>query len=298
MVEPSLLDLIDPTIALGKLYFDTISQLISKGDPLSIVVIGIILFVLLVVFFKVTSWVYSVLKRMFLLLVIILSFAFFMHNFGQRMLEEGTTTSILIVGAIGLLMGVLALIVAFYSIADYLRKSKAERMKKMEEAPEEETEIIPPAKASTLGRMAQQQSPALARSGIFSKESFSTSAFTSSLKDDRSVLAVLSYVIITEFGVFSSVTIAAPAPFIGMLFAGIFFVGAFVFIKTTYHSYVKGMTHLIIASIFGLILSILLGHFWVQVPLEMLLSIDYFKSPSLVAFVTGIAVSLFMGSRN
>ncbi len=51
------------------------------------------------------------------------------------------------------------------------------------------------------------------------------------------------------------------------------------------------------ALVVVVILSGLLGHVWGGDSFNELLSVAYFISDSLVAFVTGIAVSLFMGSK-
>jgi uncharacterized membrane protein len=115
--------------------------------------------------------------------------------------------------------------------------------------------------------------------------------------NDRSLLAVLSYMVVAQFGVFSGVTIGAPNQMVGMIFFGLFLVAAFVFIKTTYHNYLTGLRHLIIALVFGFALSVVLGHVWATIPLAELLSTAYFTSNSLVALVTGLAISLFMGSK-
>jgi hypothetical protein len=40
----------------------------------------------------------------------------------------------------------------------------------------------------------------------------------------------------------------------------------------------------------------MLGFFWGGIPPEQLLSLNYFTSDALVALVTGLALSLFMGS--
>jgi len=44
-------------------------------------------------------------------------------------------------------------------------------------------------------------------------------------------------------------------------------------------------------------LSIVLGNLWAEIAIEQLLSVDYFMTPALVAAVTGVAISLFMGSK-
>jgi hypothetical protein len=46
----------------------------------------------------------------------------------------------------------------------------------------------------------------------------------------------------------------------------------------------------------GGILSLILGYFWGGIPLDQLFSLNYFATDALVALITGIALSLFMGS--
>ena len=60
----------------------------------------------------------------------------------------------------------------------------------------------------------------------------------------------------------------------------------------------RSALNLAVALIIGFALSVLLGHFWGGIPLEILLSMEYFTTDSLVAFVTGISVALFMGSKS
>ncbi|WP_421908352.1 hypothetical protein [Methanolacinia petrolearia] len=108
---------------------------------------------------------------------------------------------------------------------------------------------------------------------------------------------VIIYLIIAEFGIFSSKTIAAVSSEMGFYFFIIFMAAGFIFIKLTYHDYLKGLRHFAVVTLLGFILSIILGHFWGGVPLDTLLSMDYFGSDALVALITGIALSLFMSSK-
>ncbi len=108
---------------------------------------------------------------------------------------------------------------------------------------------------------------------------------------------MLTYIVIAEFGVFSSKTIPAPTENIGFGFFIIFMMAAFLFIKQSYREYRRGITHFAAATAFGSALSIILGHFWGNYPLEQLLSLSYFATDSLVALVTGLSLSLFMSNK-
>ena len=72
-----------------------------------------------------------------------------------------------------------------------------------------------------------------------------------SLKSDKNIGAVIAYIIIAEFGVFSSKTIAAPTIEAGLLFFLGFLLASFVFIRLTYHDYLKGLRHLAAALVIG-----------------------------------------------
>jgi hypothetical protein len=69
-----------------------------------------------------------------------------------------------------------------------------------------------------------------------------------------------------------------------------------VFIRLTYHDYWRGLRHLAAALCIGGVLSVILGFFWGGIPLDQLLSLSYFTTDALVALITGLALSLFMGS--
>lgn len=249
------------------------------GDPTAIVILAGVAILILGVVFGVSAFLFGFIKRFFLVIVIGLSVFFFLSTYGQRLASEGLTGQLIILGVIGIAGAIAALVIAFGAFASHAKKIGQE---KKEEPP------LPPDYAPT---QLQQRS-------AYTPEAFSPGSLFSSLSNDRSLLAVFSYVIIAQFGVFSSRTISAPNPETGIVFAAIFFVGAFIFIKTTYHDYQKGVKHLLAAAIFGILMSLMLGLFWAEIPMESLFSIAYFETDAMVAFITGIAISLLMGTRD
>ena len=255
-------------------YSNSLLSNISSGDPTAVIIMAGGFIILLALVFKVSAFLFGLIKRGFLFIVIGLSVFYFATTFWGKFFEQGLTPEIIVGGAIGFFVAVSALVIA---VGALLRHTKTKGV--AHSAPD----FTP----------TQLQQPHAYTSQALTKENL-----MQSLQDDRSLLAVLSYVIIAQFGVFSSRTISAPNPEVGMIFFVVFFIGAFIFIKTTYHNYLKGISHLIVASIFGAVISVLLGIYWAEFPVETILSIGYFATDAMVAFVTGIAVSLLMGSKH
>ena len=92
-------------------------------------------------------------------------------------------------------------------------------------------------------------------------------------------------------------TIPAPSFEVGVAFFAIFIIAGLFFIHFTYHNYLTGLRHLFLAVLVGAIIAIVLGYFWGNLPLNELLSPAFFQSSALVALVTGLALSLFMGGK-
>jgi hypothetical protein len=289
-----------PGIA-GNLFGQSISfiqnELISglfTFDPTAIAIAGIIGIILVVLIFNVSKILYTLLKKLFLFLIIGFSLYFFMANYGAKLAAEGGLTGqLIVVGIVGIALGLIALIISISSVAKHGHRFRKERREKAEEIKEETREQLQSIKSAPKVTPTQISQP-----DFLSQQALTTKKIFSSIQDDRSLLAVLSYVIIAQFGVFSSKTIHAPNAEIGMIFFGVFFLGAFIFIRTTYHNYIKGVSHLLVASVFGVILSVILAHFWTEIPLETVLSMAYFETDAVVALVTSIAVSLLMGSKD
>ena len=119
----------------------------------------------------------------------------------------------------------------------------------------------------------------------------------SSIKSDKSLGAVLAYLVIAQFGVFSSKTMPAPSFQVGIAFFVIFLIAGLFFIHFTYHNYLTGVRHLFMAIVVGTVIALILGYFWGNIPLDTLLSPAFFQTDALVALVTGLALSLFMGGK-
>ncbi len=259
---------------------------IMAGDILYISLLGILFIFIAILFvglFHVTKWILSLVKRFFLLILMIVSGYFFISSFYDKLSIEAikqAPLSTVVIGGIGGIVLLIALVISLFSFARHLRKRKKKGGIAATVPTVEPTMVQEPRMFSTQALKAPFQA-----------------SFFKQLQTDRSLLAVLSYVIIAEFGIFSSKTFPAPSTEVGLIFFGVFVVGAFIFIRTSYHSYKKGLFHFFVAAVFAFILSIFLGHFWGGIPLSLLLSIDFFSTTALVAVITALAVSLLMGSR-
>ncbi|PIN85432.1 MAG: hypothetical protein COV47_02175 [Candidatus Diapherotrites archaeon CG11_big_fil_rev_8_21_14_0_20_37_9] len=286
-------------IAVLQGYIQKLIEGALVGDPTAVIIVAGIAFILLALIFTTSGFLFAIVKRSFLFIVVALSGYYFATNFFQKVAAEGLTEQTLIFGLIGLVVVSVSLIVAIGSL---FRQATGSTRRSNQSEPIDLAKEYDNDYAATHAT-AKPSAPGFTPTQLQQPQSYTTQALTTenlmnSLKDDRSLLAVLSYVIIAQFGVFSSRTISAPNVEIGMIFFVVFILGSLIFIKTTYHDYLKGVTHLVIASVFGIIISIGLGIFWAEFPVDILLSLGYFKTDAMVAFVTGIAVSLLMGSKN
>jgi len=264
-------------------------------DPVAIAALGagiIVLFVLLIIAFKFFAWVLSIVKRFILFFIILLSLTVFVSRFQDKIFSPQPDLTVMAVGAAGVVFALIALMISLLSLGKKVRETRypADEEPDSDKVIEEELnkELAKKAKVAATPSIRPMQ---LQQPQMFTKQALLDSFH------DRSLLAVLSYIVVAEFGVFSSVTVGAPNPIAGIGLFAAFMIAAFVFIRTSYHDYLLGIRHLVIGTVFAILLSILLGHFWVEQPLGMLLSLNYFTTNSLVAFITGLAVSLFMGSK-
>lgn len=283
-------------------FFNRFWPAVMELDPVAITLLGIaliILFVLLFLVVKICALIFSLVKRFILFLIVVISLGGFLLRFEEDLVAEPSNYLLISVGIFGAIFALIALVISILSLKKHWAEKGALKAKGIKEvikkAVEEELKEELEKKAMVEATMeitpTQVQQPQL-----FTKQALDPRNILKSFHD-RSLLAVLSYIIVAEFGVFSSVTVAAPNSTVGLGLFVAFMLAAFIFIKTTYHSYAVGIRHLVTGAIFGIVLSIGLGHIWVGTPLEMLLALGYFATNSLVAFITGLAVSLFMGSK-
>jgi hypothetical protein len=268
-------------IQMIEAYASSIITKVTQGDPLYVALALIAALIILGILIEVTFFVWRIVKRLALLGIIASSMYLFIVYVGNEFNKYGALEKIppqtLAFAAAGLLVCLLALYISLRSLIRRARPAEEAR---------EELEYEETAEKTTKRRAGR----------VLAKPPAPVQALTIPIAE-KSLLSVLAYIIVGEFGVFSSITIAAPNPQVGMGFVGAFLVGALLFLRNTYADYVKGLKHLLVAAVFAVVLSIVLGHYWALIPAEKLLSIDYFGTSAAVAVVTGIAVSLLLGSK-
>lgn len=273
MVETAALD-------FAKEYLFQLPSLAKQGDMFAIIISLMILFLLIIIINKLTGLIVVVIKKTITFIITGFAVYYLYKQFALRLAMQGWTLNTIIFGAIGVAVGILGLTISFYALFFYTK----EEIKKVSKMP-----LLPP----EMAKLEKGKEPPknIQEAGL--KDFFSLSAVT----DDKSLLSVLTFLVVAEFGVFSSKTIAAPNIKIGLGLFVVFLIASFIFIKQSYKEYGKGLLHLIITLIIGIVLSIILGHFWANIPLGDLFSLNYFKTESLVALISGMALSLFVGSR-
>ncbi|MBN1431230.1 MAG: hypothetical protein JW931_00480 [Methanomicrobiaceae archaeon] len=283
---------IQPYIAQGTDIMMNLPVKMQSGDLFAIMVALILLYCVVIILKKFTRIVAPGAKKIFILIIIVIAAYIFLKDFLLRLVTEGLTPDNMIFGFIGLLCGILAVGIALEKAIKSYKKGKEDRSTKEDSGADPEVRYraqppqyiekpVYPTPPAPRPEEAEQQSiiPFL------------------NIHKDNSVGMVIIYLIIAEFGIFSSKTIAAASAETGFYFFVIFMAAAFIFIKLTYHSYLRGLRHFALVTFLGFGLSIILGHFWGGIPIEDLLSMQYFGSDALVALITGISLSLFMSNK-
>jgi len=293
-------------------YTRSLPSEIMEGDIFAITIALIAFFIAVIIINQLTSLLIRFLKRAILLIIVSLAFTQFFIMLSSRVMTEGWTADTIIFGAIGIIIGIGAVITALLvALGEFHEarkkpfhppKSRAgageERPKfnpytgeRLSEEPPEVPAAIPPNPSCEQAGATTAPLPDGTVSGM--KEGFSIN----SIKHDRSLGTVLAYLIVAQFGVYSSFSIPAPSFQVGLMFFLLFIVAGLIFIHFTYHNYITGLRHLFVGLVVGGVIAILLGYFWGNIPLAELLSPAFFQSNALVALVTGLALSLFMGGK-
>jgi len=296
----------DPLYYLVREFIPAIGRL----EPDAIALGGILLiliFIFSIFAIKFFAWVLSLFKKFVLFVVIFFSLIVFFIRFQDDLLASPPNYVLIGIGAIGVIFALIALVISLLSIFSQWQKTSQFGKRQIEEELDsvvkdemseemQSTPSVSMAQNPSAGKLVGSSQSA-SDYAVFPKGDFFNKKIITDNFHDRSVLAVLSYIVVAEFGVFSSVTVHAPSAMVGMGLFASFMLAAFIFIRTSYHHYLVGIRHLIVGTLFGFFLSLLLGHFWAEIPTAILLSQNYFATNSLVAFITGLALSLFMGSK-
>ena len=296
---------------------DTMPSAIMQGDVFALTITLIVFFIAVVVINQLTGLLIGFLKKAILFIIVTLAFWQFVIMFYAKVMTEGLTQDTIIFGAIGFILGFIAISTSLFVA---LRSYYEARMEPGPGAPgtpepvpvmpdlepprtsDSATEIPALQSSAGLNTVSATTSPApppaptgegMGATLTAMKDSLSVS----NLKSDKSLGAVLAYLIIAQFGVFSSKTMPAPSFQVGIAFFVIFLIAGLVFIHFTYNNYLTGLRHLVMAILIGTIIALVLGHFWGNIPIDQLLSLSFFQTDALVALVTGLALSLFMGGK-
>jgi len=256
-------------------YVEQLPRLVMGGDLAAIVLAMIAVYVAIVFINKLTHYLIGVVKNLMILTIIGSAFYTIVTKFIERTQETMDPTFVAL-GVIAIAIGFVAVLIAIYFL--FLQ-----------------------AKKKPLRRKARKEVPVPApapREPISMKELLSFKKTFKGVKEGRHTLTtMLTYILIAEFGVFSSVTISAPSVEVGIGLFVLFVLGVTVYTFRTYSHPVENLKILFVAMVAGFLLSLILGHFWASIPLETILSLKYFEEATLVAFLTGIALSLFMAGR-
>ncbi len=291
-------------------YFLSLPDQVLQGNVTAILIFFILLYIAIWVIQKLTTVLVKVLKKVFLLIVVGLAFYQFLIVLLEKVRLEGWTADTLVFGIAGFVIGFAAFAIALY-VALHSIRTFHKGGEKPEEIPgvKEPTTAVPPS-VDEMKSFAVEKEPSAGvpeqplvtegkpekkqTLGTMVRDEISLSA----LKNDKRIGAVIAYIIIAEFGVFSSKTTHAPNIETGLIFFGIFMLASLIFVRLTYKDYYLGLHHLGAAVLIGGMLSLILGFFWGGIPLDQLFSLNYFATDALVALITAIALSLFIGSIN
>lgn len=287
---------------------------IVNGDLVAILIAFIVLYCAIFLLIKSAKYLVAFIKKFMIFAIFVLALYIFVKEFLFKVLTEGFTPDVIVVGGFGLFCGIIAVIVALSSVIGAHRKRKEEQAKK-----EAETAAASSAAACPLGMPSYQppyQPPyQTATPGAEQPQQASAPQYQyppnytpnyapnylppqlAMLTKDNSIGMVIISLAVAEFGVFSSKTIAAATVDTGIVFFILFMIAAFVFIKLTYHNYRTGLWHFCVAFMIGLAMTFLLGYFWAGIPLETLTTDKFFSSEALVALITGLSLSLFMSGK-
>jgi hypothetical protein len=303
----------------------------TQGDPLTLLVLALAALLLVGITAKLTLFLWRVLKRVFLLGVAVYSlyyvYAFVSAEAAKVGGYEQLPLSTIALGALGLALGLITLVMGLASLfpSRLRRPAAVAPTPAVPSVPRVRAQARRPAPAGRYEQAATEiekreeaelewkARPAVPPAPVFEEEeeeperlerieeSIAARVAAQLSKPvaakEKSLLAVLAYLLVAEFGVFSSFTTAAPNPTVGLAFFVVFLGGALLFLRNNYKDYNQGLKHLGVAVLAGFALSVILGHYWNAIPLADLFSVKYFATSSLVALVTGVAVSLVLGSK-
>ena len=264
-----------------------------QGDLASIIIIFLVF--TLVIGFVLGIWVFGLIRRILIMAVLAFSVYMFFNYYIPEIMKiyRGEVPMDPLIITFAVLYVLIVYMIGAGGVRSFLRHSTKKKISK-------KPSVVSEGPATSEGGKTASQSPATAQAPEVLKADVDTSSLQqliNSFKEEKSILKVFGLILITEIGIFSSKTFAAPNYMVGIGFFCVFVVGAFILIKGVYVNYKQGLMHLGVALVLAWCVAMVFGFFWQQIPLETLFSIHFFETDALVGVVTGVAVSILMGGK-
>jgi hypothetical protein len=255
-------------------YFMHIPSLVAQGDYVAIAICIIAIFFALVLINKISGFILFILKKFAMFLIVLMGVIFMCIHLSKMHFAGTLTPQYTLIAIFGLIASIIAIFVTTYSLTRRTHQHFTDNAQRYEQEEHLKDHVT-------------------YTEGKDFKDMFSID----SLKNDKSLLSVLAFIVVAEFGVFSSRTVSAPTTEAGLTIFGVFLLCSFIFIHQSYHHYARGVFHLIVSIIIGYILAVILGVYWSNYSFAEMISPFFFQTEALVAVMTGIGLSLFAGSK-
>ncbi|MBD3204248.1 hypothetical protein GF327_08180 [Candidatus Woesearchaeota archaeon] len=275
-------------------YFYNLPESAASGNISSIIISLILFFILIVLLKGISTILLEIMKRTIILVIVILVLIDFIPRYIEMVYTDLNIQTVL--------LGMGSLIIFGFGLYIALRslfRSTRDNLKNLSfKSPYQGKRAFEIDSVPILSKSSEQVKEDHIREHYSKQTSNIKDMFTKhSLKSDKSLVTVLIYLIVAEFGVFSSPTLAAPNIKVGLLMFLIFIIGIILFVRKSYSNLKTGYTYLVSSFVVGIFFAFILGIVWGSIPIEKLLSLDFFASDSLIALISGMSVSLFAGSK-
>jgi hypothetical protein len=267
---PSALTNTTSVLQFSQAYAQALPGLIMRGDVGSIIMAIILSYVALIIVHQISFHLLRVFKFAGVLAIVGLTFYTVVTEFLGRFKGQADPMFMLI-AVIGIAIGFVGVIVTVKGLLGQARRREPERHAHPAPRP-----VVHAKPASPLQVVANAAMPEEAR--LF-QEKFVT---------------MIIYILVAEFGVFSSLSTNAPTPQVGMILLGVFTAGVGLFVYKAFEDRREGFLMLGTAYVFAFLVALALGFFWNNMGLVELFSDKFFTSDSLVGLITGVALSMFM----
>lgn len=261
------------TVNFAKIYIQSLPELVRAGDFTAITVSIVLLLLGLIIINKITNAMMKVIESALMLTIIsYASYLFAMVFIARSSIQGFTVENVLI-----LIVGILAIVSGIFEGI----KTLIHRASKYNIPSEKEIERY-------QNKNVQSEYEPLEFNKLLKFDS---------IKSDNSIGKRLAYLIISEFGVFSSKTISAPNPKVGMAIFFIFLFGIIFYIFTMHTNKTKEMQYFLITLITSMIVASVLAITWSLYPPSEIFSLKFFSTDALVAVITGTSISMYMGGK-